>query len=61
MEILKLPTECRQQLWDDKHRGHLYSSVSAEAIPFLGPSLPATHLQLATVGQVTSQAMEYVV
>lgn len=61
MEILKLPTKRRQQLWDDRHRGHLYSSASAEATPFLGPSLPATHLQLAAVGQVTPQAMEYVV
>lgn len=45
-----------QQLWDDRHRGPLYSSVSTEARPFLDPSLPTTHLQPAAVGQVTPQA-----
>lgn len=61
VEMLKPPTKPRQQLWDDRHRGHLYSSASAEATPSRGPSLPDPHLQPATVGQVTPQAMEYVV
>lgn len=61
VEMLKPPTKPRQQLWDVRHRGHLYSSESAEATPSWGPSLPDTYLQPATVGQVTPQAMEYVV
>lgn len=60
-EILKPPRKCRQQLWDGRHRGRLYSSASAEANPFLGLSRRTAHLQPATVGQVTPQAMECVV